>query len=60
MTLDGKRIVLLGGSSGIGLSVAQAAAREGAQVVIVSSQQERGWMKRCARFPTAHWAIRST
>jgi NAD(P)-dependent dehydrogenase (short-subunit alcohol dehydrogenase family) len=41
MTLDGKRIVLLGGSSGIGLSVAQAAAREGAQVVIVSSQQAR-------------------
>jgi NAD(P)-dependent dehydrogenase (short-subunit alcohol dehydrogenase family) len=29
MTLDGKRIVVLGGSSGIGLATAQAAAKEG-------------------------------
>jgi NAD(P)-dependent dehydrogenase (short-subunit alcohol dehydrogenase family) len=41
MTLDGKRIVVLGGSSGIGLAVAQAAAREGASVVIASSRQAR-------------------
>jgi len=41
MTLDGKRIVVLGGSSGIGLAVAQAAAREGGAVVIVSSRQAR-------------------
>ena len=41
MTLDGKRIVVLGGSSGIGLAVAQAATREGAAIVIVSSQQAR-------------------
>jgi NAD(P)-dependent dehydrogenase (short-subunit alcohol dehydrogenase family) len=41
MTLNGKRIVILGGSSGIGLAVAQAAAREGAAAVIVSSRQPR-------------------
>lgn len=41
MTLNGKRIVVLGGSSGIGLATAQAAAREGASVVIVSSRQAR-------------------
>ena len=41
MTLHEKRIVVLGGSSGIGLAVAQAAAREGADVIIASSRQER-------------------
>ena len=41
MTLNGKRIVVLGGSSGIGFSVAEAAAREGAVVVIASSQQAK-------------------
>jgi NAD(P)-dependent dehydrogenase (short-subunit alcohol dehydrogenase family) len=41
MTLEGKRIVILGGSSGIGLATARAAAREGASVVIVSSRRER-------------------
>jgi NAD(P)-dependent dehydrogenase (short-subunit alcohol dehydrogenase family) len=41
MTLDGKRIVVLGGSSGIGLATAQAAAREGASVVIASSRKAR-------------------
>jgi NAD(P)-dependent dehydrogenase (short-subunit alcohol dehydrogenase family) len=41
MTLDGKRIVVLGGSSGIGLATAQAAGREGASVVIVSSRRAR-------------------
>ena len=41
MTLNGKRIVVLGGSSGIGLATAQAALREGANVVIASSQQAR-------------------
>jgi NAD(P)-dependent dehydrogenase (short-subunit alcohol dehydrogenase family) len=39
MTLNGKRILLLGGSSGIGLATAQAAAKEGAQIVIASSRQ---------------------
>src|SRR5258708_1880952 len=37
MTLQAKKIVVLGGSSGIGLAVAQAAAREGAHLTIVSS-----------------------
>jgi NAD(P)-dependent dehydrogenase (short-subunit alcohol dehydrogenase family) len=41
MTLDGKRIVVLGGSSGIGLATAQAAALEGASVVIASSRKTR-------------------
>ena len=41
MTLNGKRIVVLGGSSGIGLATAQAAAREGAEVVIASSRKAR-------------------
>jgi NAD(P)-dependent dehydrogenase (short-subunit alcohol dehydrogenase family) len=41
VTLAGKRIVVLGGSSGIGLATAQAVAREGASVVIASSRQER-------------------
>jgi NAD(P)-dependent dehydrogenase (short-subunit alcohol dehydrogenase family) len=41
MNLDAKRIVVLGGSSGIGLAVAQAAAREGATVAIASSRKGR-------------------
>jgi NAD(P)-dependent dehydrogenase (short-subunit alcohol dehydrogenase family) len=41
MILNGKRIVVLGGSSGIGLATAQAALREGASVIIASSQQAR-------------------
>ena len=41
MKLAGQRIVILGGSSGIGLATAQAAAREGAAVVIASSRKRR-------------------
>lgn len=41
MTLNGKSIVVLGGSSGIGLAVAREAAREGASPVIVSSNRTR-------------------
>ena len=39
MTLKDKRIVILGGTSGIGFATAQAAALEGAAVVVVSSRQ---------------------
>jgi NAD(P)-dependent dehydrogenase (short-subunit alcohol dehydrogenase family) len=41
MDFQGRRIVVLGGSSGIGLAVAQAAAREGATVVIASRRRAR-------------------
>lgn len=40
MNLNGKRVVVLGGTSGIGLATAQAAASEGAEVVVVSSRQD--------------------
>ena len=40
-SLHGKRVIILGGSSGIGLATAKAAAEEGAQVTIVSSNQLR-------------------
>jgi len=40
-TLEGKRVVVLGGSSGIGFGVAKAAAKERAKVVIGSSQKKR-------------------
>jgi NAD(P)-dependent dehydrogenase (short-subunit alcohol dehydrogenase family) len=33
MTLKNKRIVILGGTSGIGLATAQAAAQDGATIV---------------------------
>jgi NAD(P)-dependent dehydrogenase (short-subunit alcohol dehydrogenase family) len=36
--LSGKRVVIIGGASGIGLAVAQAALDEGAKVVVASSQ----------------------
>jgi NAD(P)-dependent dehydrogenase (short-subunit alcohol dehydrogenase family) len=39
MKLGEKRIVVLGGSSGIGLAIAQRAAHEGATVVIASSRK---------------------
>jgi NAD(P)-dependent dehydrogenase (short-subunit alcohol dehydrogenase family) len=39
MDLDGKRVVVLGGTSGIGLAVAQKAVSAGAAVVIASSSQ---------------------
>src|SRR5215468_8718400 len=40
MTLEGQRVVVIGGSSGIGFAVAERALREGAQVVIGSSGAE--------------------
>jgi NAD(P)-dependent dehydrogenase (short-subunit alcohol dehydrogenase family) len=38
---DKKRVVIVGGSSGIGLAVAEKAALQGAEIVIVSSNAER-------------------
>jgi NAD(P)-dependent dehydrogenase (short-subunit alcohol dehydrogenase family) len=38
---ENKRVVIIGGSSGIGLAVAEKAALQGAEVVIVSSKAER-------------------
>jgi NAD(P)-dependent dehydrogenase (short-subunit alcohol dehydrogenase family) len=39
-TLYGKRIVVLGGTSGMGFATAEMAAREGATVVVASSRRE--------------------
>lgn len=39
MSLNGKRVVILGGTSGIGLATAHAAVDAGAEVVIASSRQ---------------------
>jgi NAD(P)-dependent dehydrogenase (short-subunit alcohol dehydrogenase family) len=41
VTLKDKRVLVLGGTSGIGLAVAEAASTEGSNVVVVSSQQSR-------------------
>jgi NAD(P)-dependent dehydrogenase (short-subunit alcohol dehydrogenase family) len=41
MTLSGQKIVILGGTSGLGFATAAAAAREGAAVVVVSSRRKR-------------------
>jgi NAD(P)-dependent dehydrogenase (short-subunit alcohol dehydrogenase family) len=41
MNLQGKKVIILGGSSGIGLATAKAVANKGASVIIVSSNQER-------------------
>jgi len=40
-SFDNKRVVIVGGSSGIGLAVAEEAASQGAEVVIVSSNAGR-------------------
>jgi NAD(P)-dependent dehydrogenase (short-subunit alcohol dehydrogenase family) len=41
MTLDGKRILVIGGGSGIGFAVAEGALREGAVVTVASSSAEK-------------------
>ena len=40
-TLNGKKVVILGGSAGLGLATAKAAADEGAILIIASSNQSR-------------------
>lgn len=40
-SLNGKKVVILGGSSGLGLATAKAAAAEGATVIVVSSNAAR-------------------
>lgn len=40
-SLNGKRLVVVGGSSGIGFAVAEAAIAEGARVTVVSSRADR-------------------
>jgi NAD(P)-dependent dehydrogenase (short-subunit alcohol dehydrogenase family) len=39
--LQNKRVVILGGSSGVGLAVAEQAAKQGAKIVVASSNAER-------------------
>ncbi|SDM52448.1 NAD(P)-dependent dehydrogenase, short-chain alcohol dehydrogenase family [Catalinimonas alkaloidigena] len=39
--LQGKRVIVVGGSSGLGLATAKLAAAEGAALVLISSNQER-------------------
>jgi NAD(P)-dependent dehydrogenase (short-subunit alcohol dehydrogenase family) len=41
MSLNGKRVVILGGTSGNGLATAKAAQREGAVIAVASSRRER-------------------
>ena len=41
MLLAGKKVVVVGGSSGIGLSTAEMAKREGAEIIIASRNAER-------------------
>ena len=41
MILESKRVVVVGGTSGIGLATAHAAAEEGADVIVASARQAR-------------------
>jgi NADPH:quinone reductase-like Zn-dependent oxidoreductase len=48
-----KRVVILGGSSGIGLSVAEQAASQGAKLVIASSNRN-GFRRRSRSWKETH------
>jgi NAD(P)-dependent dehydrogenase (short-subunit alcohol dehydrogenase family) len=41
MNLEGKKVIILGGSSGIGLATAKKAAEKRASIIIVSSNQQK-------------------
>ena len=41
MSMDGQQVIIVGGSSGMGLATARAAARQGANVTIASSSRQR-------------------
>lgn len=41
MSLNGAKVVVIGGSSGMGLAVAKMAADEGARVVIAGRSEEK-------------------
>ncbi|MFS8101630.1 SDR family oxidoreductase [Lentzea alba] len=47
-TLDGQRVAILGGSSGIGLATAQAAQQAGAEVTVVSRKPPTGFATHAA------------
>ncbi|KJK53291.1 short-chain dehydrogenase [Lentzea aerocolonigenes] len=47
-TLDGQRVAILGGSSGIGLATARAALEAGAEVTIVSRKPQQGFAHHAA------------
>ncbi len=59
MELDGQRVVVLGGTSGIGLGAARIAAAHGAEVVVVSSREEsvRGALE---DLPDSAWGMSPT
>jgi NAD(P)-dependent dehydrogenase (short-subunit alcohol dehydrogenase family) len=43
MSLAGKKVVVVGGSSGIGLATAELAKQEGADVVVASHVRRKSW-----------------
>ena len=49
MTLQGKRAIVLGGSSGIGLAATNQLASEGATVIAASRQPQRAQGERAGR-----------
>jgi NAD(P)-dependent dehydrogenase (short-subunit alcohol dehydrogenase family) len=51
--LEGQRVVIIGGSSGIGFAVASLAIREGAQVVVGSSTRARRGRGEAAGIPAS-------